>query len=162
MKKTIISLFIMFLLSSVNALASKKNGVDLNLIDWDKTCPAVEAVTLEFPNGTCSGVHPTELEYYDSGVGGSVDKKPQCDKMQKRYEILTKKNIRYDNWKHCRMAFKVKYTFMLLTVDKYTDSEILSFRNKYLSSGIVDAHAMKRTRDTIREVQAEINRKKTQ
>ena len=152
----------MFLLSSVNALASMKNGVDLNLIDWDKTCPAVEAVTLEFPNGTCTGVHPTELEHYDSGFGGSVNKKPQCDKMQKRYEILTHKNPRYKNWKHCRMAFKVKYTFILLTVDKYTDSEVLNFRNKYLAGGVVDPHAMKKTRDTIKKVQAEIKRKKVQ
>jgi hypothetical protein len=162
MKKITIALFIMFLLSSVNAQASKKNGVDLALIDWDKICPSIEAVTLKFPNGTCSGIHPTELEHYDSGIGGSVNEKPQCNKMKKRYELLTHKSPRYNNWKHCRMAFKVKYTFMLLTVNKYTDSEVLSFRNKYLSSGIVDAHAMKRTRDTIREVQAEVDRKKTE
>lgn len=161
MKKITISLFIMFLLSPV-AQASKNNGVDLDLIDWDQTCPAVEAVTLIFPNGTCSGVHPTELEHYDSGVGGSVNEKPQCDKMKKRYDILTHKNPRYKNWKHCRMAFKVKYTFMLLTVDKYTDSEVLNFRNKYLAGGVVDPHAMKKTRDTIKEVQAEIKSKKAQ
>ena len=153
-------MFLIFL--AVNANASKKSGVDLERIDWDQTCPEVQSVTLEFPNGSCSGVHPTELEYYESGVEGTKTKKPNCTKMRKRFHVLTHKNPRYNNWKHCKMAFQVKYTFMLLTVKKYTDSQVLSFRDKYLANGIVDTHAMKRTRNTIRKVQTELQKKKTQ
>ena len=158
---TILSAFLI-LLTCINTEASKKSGVDLDLIDWEQVCPAVEPVTLNFPNGTCTGIHPTELEHYESGVGGSKQEKPKCGKMKERYKTLTNKNARYNNWKHCKMAFQVKYTFMLLTVDKYSDTEVLSFRNQYLSQGIVDPAALKKTRATIRETQAAIERKKTQ
>jgi hypothetical protein len=139
-----------FLMITTNAYAQKSYGVDFKNINWAKLCPSVESVPMQFKYNFCPVVHPATNRFYTSGVGGPEHETKDCEIVAKSYQELIHEQKRYGGWKHCKNSFQHHYRTMMTSPENYSDDEVVSFRDKFLSEGVYDAGYVRNLRSQVR------------
>ncbi len=153
--KRIFAIFTVLLITT-NAYAEKSGGVDFEKINWPKLCPSVESVPMQFKYNFCPVVHPANDRFFTTGMGGPEREKRDCKGEENAYRELTHEN-KYGGWGHCRNEFQYFYESMNADLDNYSDNDVETFRDKYLSEGVYDAAFVRNSRARIRAITARKN-----
>ena len=144
-------IFVIFtvLLITTNAYAEKSGGVDFEKINWAKLCQSVESIPMQFKYNSCPVVHPANDRFFSTGMGGPKREKRDCKGEANAYHEYTHEN-KYGGWKHCERRFLYQYQTMQSHIKYYSDDEVESFRDKYLSEGVYDAGYIRNSRSKLR------------
>jgi hypothetical protein len=144
-------LILAVLIITTNAHAQKSYGVDFEKINWAKLCPAVESVPMQFKYNSCPVVHPATDRFISSGMGPKYDKElTDCKVRARIYNELTHEHTRFGGWRHCATRFQSQFDTMMTFQKKYSDDEVVKFRDKYLSEGVYDAGYVRDLRSRVR------------